>query len=129
MLHQRRPYLPKERPVVRYRTRRIPADERIHDANSESRARADYLFQMLDHRAAMFRIGIQWIGVIAESGNGDAVLLDERTNLLGPVIIEPGDIEVANAGVAAIGVARRPAHYFDAAKAFRGGKFENVGQG
>ena len=73
---------------------------------------------MIDDHPPVFRIGVERVGIIAEAGDGDAALRNQLADGRGPFVRQIAHIDVADAGIAAIRTARRPAHELDAAKPF-----------
>jgi hypothetical protein len=73
--------------------------------------------QVFRHDAAMFRVGIERVRVIAQAGDGHAVLAQQFAHAAGVVVAEARHVEMGDAGVAAVGAAGRPAHQFHAGEA------------
>ena len=107
----------------------IAANERVDDVDAEARRRLDHLLQMSDDAVAVAGIGMQRIGIIAESGNLHAGLVHEAAHLGDQSSLTLRDIEMGDAGIAPIGAAGRPAHQLDASEALVGGKGKDFFEG
>ena len=100
----------------------IAAHESVDDADTDTRSRADDLFQVLDHAAAMVRIGMERIGIIAEPGDRHAGPIYQLQHARRLIVIDLGYVQMTDPGVAPIGFARRPAHQLNAGEPFVGGE-------
>ncbi len=105
--------------------RGVATDECVDHADAELRRRPDHLFQMIRHHAAMVRIGIERIGIISQSGDGDSMFANQFLNAACFLIAEIGHVDVSDAGVTAIGAALGPTHRLDAGKTLVGREFQN----
>ena len=76
----------------------------------------------------MLRVGIERIGIIAETGDGHAVLAYQIADVLRAIIVESRDVNMGDARIATIGVTGRPAHELHAVKAFARSERQNVCQ-
>src|SRR5207253_3155101 len=71
-------------------------------------------------------VRVQRIRIIAQAGDGNAVLADQVADMAYPVFVQLGHIDMGHARIPAIGGAGRPAHYLDAAKPLVRGESEHV---
>src|SRR6516162_8189271 len=62
----------------------------------------------------MAGIAVEWVRIVAEAGDGHATELGHLAHRICLLVAELSHIEMANAGIAAVGLARRPAHHFHA---------------
>src|SRR5208282_355481 len=76
--------------------------------------------------AAVFDIGVERVGIVAQSGDRYAVLADQVSDAPRLFVARLGDVDVGNTGVAALGGAGRPAHELDASEALVAGEGEYI---
>ena len=81
------PDFPEQRPIGLDRGSGITADERVYQAHVEAWSGTDNFFQMIDEDAAVFRVGIERVRVIAQARNGNALSANEVANTAGLVIV------------------------------------------
>ena len=88
--------------------------------------RADDRLQVIDVDLRLGRVGSERVRVVAEAADLDAVLVEEAAHPVGAALVERRDVDVRDAGVAALGLALRPAHQLDAGEALGGGEGEHL---
>ncbi len=75
---------------------------------------------MIDDEAALVGVGVERVGIIAQSGDGQRELGQQAANPARFLVGEMADIDVGDAGIAAVGLAGRPAHQLHAGEPFSG---------
>ncbi len=90
--------------------------------------RGHHLLQVFRHDAAVLRVGVERVRIIAQAGDGHAVPLRQVAHPAGVVVAEVRHVQVRHAGVAAVGPARRPAHQLHAGEALVAREAENLFQ-
>ncbi len=93
---------------------------------AQQRSRVDHFSKMGPGDLGFVRIVRQCVGVVAESGYLDAVLLAECADIVGLRLREPVDVDVANAAVRPIFFGLGPAHDLDALVTDAGGGGEHL---
>ena len=68
----------------------VAADEGVDHADAEPGRGRDHLPQMVDDLAAVLRVRVERVGIVAEAGDGDAVDADEVADAVGLVVVEAG---------------------------------------
>ena len=109
--------------------RGIAAKERVDDLHAQAWRRFDDAFQVLRHNPAMAGIRGEGIRIVAQAGDGHARLPCQLADSAEAFLGEVCDIEMADAGVAAVRASGRPAHQLDAGEALVAGHVHHLFQG
>jgi len=104
----------------------VAPDERRDRGDAEQRRRVDHRAQVVAVDAALVRVGRERVGVVAQRRDGDAGALDEGAHPRGRVLVEPGDVDMGDAGVPPLGPSLGPAHHLHAVEAVVGRGLENL---
>ena len=83
---------------------------------------------MIRDEAAVGRVGVERVRIVAESRDSDAGLLDQLAQRPDARFAEVADVEVADAGIAALRPAGRPAHQLNAVEALVVSEGQNLVQ-
>ena len=126
MPHDLRPNFQAQRPVGLERAGRIAANEGVDQTHIQTRRGRNHFFQVLDHNAAMSGIGIERIGVVAETGDANAKLANQLADPARALVVELSDVNVRYASIAPVGTTRRPAHQLHAIETFVPGEGEDL---
>ena len=125
---KRRPDFEEAGPVVIDRFGPVAADEAVHDTDAEQVGGRDHLFDVVDAGLGLVGVGGQRVGIVAERADGDAGGGDEGIDFVGVGLGEADDVDVGDAGVAALRLARGPAHQLDGGKAIGRGELDDLFQ-
>ena len=81
--------------------------------DAELRRGADDCLQMRGNLMPMLLVGIQRIGIVAESRDGDTVLFQKCVDACDFLVAEVRNVQVRHAGITAIRLSGWPAHQLD----------------
>ena len=88
---------------------------------------ADHFLEMRDGVARRDRVRVQRVGIKAEGGEADAVPRAQGVDIIGLRLGEGLDVQVRDAGVFPLGLARRPAGDLEAGELVALGKVQHFG--
>ena len=123
------PDFEEARPVVVDGFGPVAADEGVDGFQAEEGCGLNDLAEVGGRKVGFFAVGRERIGVVAEGADLDFGVGHEGADLVGFGGGEIGDIDVRDAGVAALGLADGPAHELDAGVAGLGGEGGDFGEG
>ena len=113
----RRPHFLDERQILLDGLRLVAADERRDHVDAQLVAGADHIFQMLNDAGTFFKVAVQRVGIVGERGNFNLSFLAVIQDVGRLFVAQAVYVDVADARVAALRPALRPAGDLHAGKA------------
>ena len=113
MLDDRRPDLFEELEVLLQAPGVIPADEGGGDPDPQPGRSIDHLEEVLCVHRRLWAV-FQVVGIVAQTGYGNALFVTVATDLLDPLVVQAGDVDMGDPGIAPLGLSHRPAEHLHA---------------
>ena len=123
---QRGPHLEETGPVVINGLGPVAADKGVHDAEAQQFGGHYHLLDVVDADLRFVLVRGEGVGVVAQPADGDAGGAGERVDPGGVLFGEADDVDVGDAGIAALRLAGRPAHQLDGGKAVVSGELDDL---
>ena len=118
---ERLPGFQKRLPIGFERPGPVASDEGVDARQSQFFRCANDLLDVRRRSCCFVRVGRQRIRIVTERADADAVLVQGRADAADFPGVEPVDVDVGDAGVAALRLAHRPTHDFHAVVTLGGG--------
>ena len=112
--HQGLPDLQEARPVFVHRAPPVPADERIDRGESQRLRRSEDQTQVLLGYPGLLDVCRERVRVVAEAADRDAMAIQRTADRRDGCLVQRPAVDVRDACVATVRLARRPAHDLNA---------------